>query len=135
MIESKKSSLAGRHPRITRENKTIEAMIRMQCRTLHHAPDGLCPDCRELLAYAGERLARCPYQDRKTTCARCLIHCYRPEMRDKIRTVMRFSGPRMIYHYPLLAIYHLIEGMRKEPGRPVRGAGQKRGEVKNRQHV
>ena len=30
-------------------------------------------------------------------------------MREKIRAVMRFSGPRMIFHHPLMAICHVIE--------------------------
>ena len=30
-------------------------------------------------------------------------------MREKIRTVMRYSGPRMITVHPVLAIRHLIE--------------------------
>lgn len=30
-------------------------------------------------------------------------------MREKIREVMRFSGPRMIFHHPVAAIRHVIE--------------------------
>lgn len=29
--------------------------------------------------------------------------------REKIRAVMRFSGPRMIFHHPVAAIRHVIE--------------------------
>lgn len=119
MIEGKESAIASRHPRLTRENKTIAAMIRMQCRARHHTPDGLCPDCHELLAYSGERLSRCPYREEKPQCVRCPIHCYKPAMRERIRAVMRYAGPRMTYRHPLLAFYHLIVGMRKEPRRPV----------------
>jgi hypothetical protein len=111
--------MRDRHPRLTREDKTIEAMIRMHCRSLRHAPDGLCPDCHELLAYARDRLSRCPYQEGKTTCAGCLIHCYKPAMRERIRAAMRYAGPRMMYCHPILGLYHLIDGIRKEPGKPV----------------
>jgi hypothetical protein len=117
MIESTKSSIAGRHPRLTREGKTVETMIRMHCRDRHHAPQGICPDCLELLTYARERLSRCPYREGKTQCARCPIHCYKPVMRERIRMVMRHAGPRMIYCHPLLAFYHLIDGLRKEPSK------------------
>jgi hypothetical protein len=135
--------VTGRHPRLARENKTIEAMIRMHCGSLHRTREGLCPDCNELLSYARERLLQCPYHEGKTPCARCPIHCYKPAMRDKIRAVMRYAGPRMIYRHPLLAFYHLwpkghlrIDGMRKEPGKPTRGAGEEeRGRAKNRQHA
>ena len=35
----------------------------------------------------------------KTFCSNCKVHCYKPEMRKKIRAVMRFSGPRMIFYF------------------------------------
>jgi len=31
------------------------------------------------------------------------------DKREKIRAVMRFSGPRMIFHHPVAAIRHVIE--------------------------
>jgi hypothetical protein len=37
-------------------------------------------------------------------------------MREKIREVMQYAGPRMIWHHPLLAIGHMIDGRKKEPG-------------------
>ena len=30
-------------------------------------------------------------------------------MREKIRTVMRFSGPRITLYHPVIAVRHLIE--------------------------
>ena len=36
-------------------------------------------------------------------------------MREKIRMVMRYSGPRMIYKHPIAAIWHMIDRRRKEP--------------------
>ena len=30
------------------------------------------------------------------------------EMREQIRQVMRFSGPRMLLYHPVLAVWHLI---------------------------
>jgi len=40
------------------------------------------------------------------------VHCYKAEMRDKIQTVMRYAGPRMMKHHPILAIFHLIDGLK-----------------------
>ena len=111
--------MSGKHPRIARENKTIEAMIRMQCRSQHQAKDGLCQDCYDLLHYAKERLSHCPYQEGKTQCARCPMRCYKPAMRERIRSVMRYAGPRMMYRHPMLVFHHLIDGMRKEPSKHV----------------
>jgi hypothetical protein len=107
--------MPSRSSRIAREKKTVKAMIRIYCRRHHGTHDGLCNECSKLVAYAHERLDRCPFQEGKTTCAKCPIHCYRPAMRQQIRTVMRFAGPRMLWRHPVLALYHLIDGRRDEP--------------------
>jgi hypothetical protein len=99
--------------RIARERRTVEVMISFYCRR-HHAQRE-CPDCRQLLDYALQRLEKCPFQERKTTCAKCPVHCYKPELRAKIREVMRYSGPRMLYHHPILTILHLVDQRRKQP--------------------
>ncbi len=41
-------------------------------------------------------------------------------MREKIREVMRYAGPRMSYRYPLLAFFHFVDGMKKYTGRQSR---------------
>ena len=38
---------------------------------------------------ADARLDRCPFRDEKPTCSNCLVHCYKPDMRERIREVMR----------------------------------------------
>jgi hypothetical protein len=103
------------HPRIIRENKTVRAMIRIYCRGVHGTVTGLCSECEEIMAYAEKRLNNCPYGEGKTTCAKCPIHCYNPEMRDKILAIMRYSGPKMIYKHPIMTFLHFIDGLRKEP--------------------
>ena len=68
----------------------------------------MCPECQDLLNYARLRSKKCPFMKEKTFCANCKVHCYKPEMREKIRQVMRFSGPRMLLYHPVLAIWHLV---------------------------
>ncbi len=102
------------NPRMIRENRTIAVMIEMYCRR-HHGGKPLCPECRGLLVYAQKKLEKCPYQEGKTTCAKCPVHCYTPERRAKVRAVMRYSGPRMAYRHPALAARHLVDGLRKSP--------------------
>ena len=106
--------------RMLREEKTIEAMIRIFCHGRHETRNTLCHDCNDLLDYARRRLDKCPFQAGKTSCGNCRVHCYKPDRREKIRDVMRYSGPRMLYRHPLLAFYHMIDGMRKEPVRKSR---------------
>ncbi|MBI4595158.1 MAG: nitrous oxide-stimulated promoter family protein, partial [Candidatus Tectomicrobia bacterium] len=88
--------------RMKREKKTIQTMIRLYCRVHHHADKELCPECQELLDYSVIRINRCHFKEEKPTCANCPIHCYKLAMREKIRTVMRYSGPRMTYRHPIL---------------------------------
>jgi len=107
--------LHEKNPRIKREDKTVEAMIRLYCKEYHRTKKRLCLECDELLGYARERLDKCPFQEGKTTCAKCPVHCYKPDMREKVREVMRYAGPSMMYRHPILAIYHLFDQMRKEP--------------------
>ena len=103
-----------KHSRIARESNTVAAMIEMYCRNQHGSKE-LCPDCSALTEYARRCLERCQFQEGKTTCVKCPVHCFKPVMRERIREVMRYSGPRMIYRHPVAAIFHLIDNRRKEP--------------------
>ena len=95
--------------RIGREQRTVSLMIGLYCRKHHGSRKGeLCAECATLREYAAERLRRCPHGEKKPTCRKCPIHCYRPDMKERIRKVMRYSGPRMILHYPVAALRHLF---------------------------
>lgn len=100
--------MRNNHPRMQREWKTIQHMIHIYCRAQHPGHNGLCPECSMLREYVHARLDHCPFQEEKSTCAHCTVHCYKPDMRERIRTVMRFSGPRMLLHHPYLALMHLL---------------------------
>jgi hypothetical protein len=99
-------------PRIAREIRTVRAMIRIFCRGRHRAAEIPCVACNELLNYATCRLDRCPFGAEKTTCVDCPIHCYKPAMRERIREVMRYAGPRMLLRHPVLAIRHMLDERR-----------------------
>lgn len=105
--------------RVARERTTLTAMLRIFCRGQHGPRQGLCPDCEQLHAYAMCRLDRCPFGADKPTCAACPIHCYKADRREQIRQVMRYAGPRMLWHHPLLALWHLLDRRRRavEPPR------------------
>lgn len=105
---------------MNRELATIEAMIVLYCGAHHQPRARLCPGCRELLEYAEKRLGRCLFQDDKPTCGKCPVHCYAPAMRQKVVEVMRYSGPRMLLHHPLMALRHLLDGQREIPPGPHR---------------
>ena len=101
------NSITMARRRIEEEKALVEQMIRLYCQKSEgHAE--LCPNCQKLLEYAHSRLDRCRYGNDKPTCKKCPIHCYRPEMKERIRIVMRWSGPRMMLYHPLTAIRHLL---------------------------
>jgi hypothetical protein len=114
------STMPEKHRRMLREEKAVEAMIRIYCRGMHETRNTLCGDCGDLLDYARRRLDMCLFQEGKTSCGSCTVHCYKPAMRERIRDVMRYSGPRMLYRHPMLAFYHAIDGIRKKPVRTSR---------------
>ena len=98
-----------------REKRVVSEMIALYCRWNHHPKrKGMCPECTELRNYAWERSDQCPFMETKTFCSNCKIHCYKPVMREKIRRVMRWSGPRMIFTHPILAVRHVIESKKEK---------------------
>lgn len=108
------------HPRMQRELKTVKAMVVIYCRGVHDSKDSLCPDCQELMTYATKRLEKCPYQESKSTCVNCPTHCYQAAMKERMRMVMRYAGPRMITRHPYLAVRHLLDGRKEAPPLPIR---------------
>ena len=104
-----------------REKKMVSEMILLYCRKQHKSlrkasglgKTELCQECAELENYARMRSDRCPFMETKTFCSNCKVHCYKPEMRERIRKIMRFSGPRMLFVHPVAAIRHVIESSRE----------------------
>ncbi|MCC8147129.1 MAG: nitrous oxide-stimulated promoter family protein [Bacteroidales bacterium] len=92
-----------------KEKKTVSRMIRIYCRKKHKRKYDLCPECKELQEYAHKRLEHCPFKENKPNCKNCTIHCYKTIYKDKIKQVMRFSGPRILFYHPLETIRHFIK--------------------------
>ncbi|MHA1963987.1 MAG: nitrous oxide-stimulated promoter family protein [Candidatus Thorarchaeota archaeon] len=104
--ESKHSDIGSK---IRKEKETVEKMIRLYCEKKHNPSDGIpCSECQSLIEYSHQRLEQCQYQEDKPTCRKCPVHCYRPTMREEVRRVMRFSGPRLALRAPIDWIRHQI---------------------------
>ncbi len=97
-----------------KEKKIVSQMIILYCKKKHKVKNGLCQECKELEEYARLRSDKCPFMETKTFCSNCKVHCYKPIMREKIREIMRFSGPRMIFYHPILAVSHVIESKKEK---------------------
>lgn len=96
--------------RIEREKRVIKLMVELYCHKKHqHKSKGLCEECRELLDYAHKRLSFCKFGDEKTTCQKCPIHCYKKDMKQKVKEVMRFSGPRVLIYSPIEFFRHMFD--------------------------
>lgn len=101
-----------------KEKEAVKLMIWIYCHKKHKDEekneDGLCRSCMELQQYAAQRTDRCPFMETKTFCSNCKVHCYKPQMREKIREVMRFSGPRMLLHDPVMAVGHACSVLKEK---------------------
>lgn len=98
--------------RIEREKRTVGIMVKMYCNHNHDKIGSICSDCNELIEFASKRINLCVFQEDKPVCSECQVHCYRRDKREKIKTVMRFAGPRMIFCHPIIGIRHLIDKRR-----------------------
>ena len=105
-----------------RETRTVSQMIALHCRGNHEEADRseqascgemVCPACKALDDYACLRTMRCRRMADKVDCENCANHCYTPEMRERIREVMRYAGPRMLLAHPVSALRHLAGKLRR----------------------
>lgn len=96
------------------EKALVSQMIALYCRKKHGGKKGLCAECEKLADYARSRSDHRPFMETKTFFSNCKVHCYQPVMREKIKEVMRFSGPRMIFTHPVAAIHHVTETKREK---------------------
>lgn len=92
----------------------MRRMVEIYCAGNHGEALGApCPECLEFLEYARRRLEKCPYGEGKPVCAKCPIHCYKRTQREQARAIMRYSGPRMLWRHPWLAIMHVVDKLRR----------------------
>ena len=95
------------------EERTLARMVQIYCR--HHHGPRTCQSCSALLEYGKERLDGCPFGEKKPVCSRCNVHCYKPAMRNEIKKVMRYSGPRMLFLSPLLTLRYMVRKWTVKP--------------------
>ncbi|MBN2396078.1 MAG: nitrous oxide-stimulated promoter family protein [Candidatus Atribacteria bacterium] len=90
------------------EKKTVKAMIMIYCSAHHEQKNGLCMDCQRLFEYAESRIDNCKYKSQNLVCSECKVHCFHPEKREEIKEIMRYSGKKMLWKHPVLAVRYLI---------------------------
>lgn len=86
---------------VEREKELLMIMISIYEKGHHQ-------DLSELKEYALKRIECCPRKEEKSFCSSCPVHCYQKKFRSQIKEVMKYSGKRMIFKYPVITIKHLI---------------------------
>lgn len=104
MSKHKKSK---KNTRIAREKEVVSKMIALYCRHKLGMKE-MNEEYRALEEYAHKRLSCCKFGEKKPACKKCPIHCYKPSMREEIRKIMRWAGPRMLFYDPIAALRHLL---------------------------
>lgn len=92
-----------------KEKKLIPVMIKKYCHGNHETKKEICPSCKKLTEYALYRLDKCPFKVNKKFCSFCKIHCYKENMREEIKRVMKYSGTRMLLTHPIFAMKHVFQ--------------------------
>ncbi|WP_300377834.1 nitrous oxide-stimulated promoter family protein [Brachyspira sp.] len=103
--------------KIDYEKKMVFYMIELYCkyehseyhknRTKTFGNKSICKECEDIYNYACERTSKCRFISTKTFCSACSSHCYKKDMKEKIKKIMTFSGKRMLFHKPILALKHV----------------------------
>ena len=88
-------------------------MIQIHCRAHHDTRSELCPACTRIYAYAARKMEGCPLLNDRIFCSSCLVHCYAPHEREQIRTIMVYSGKRMLLYHPFVTVSHLAGRFRR----------------------
>ncbi len=90
-----------------KDKQTIKYMVELYCKHKLKMNE-ISDEYNQLIEYAFARLEHCKYGENKPACKNCPTHCYKQEMRSKMRIVMKWAGPRMLLYSPLAAIRHLL---------------------------
>lgn len=96
--------------RLKKEKKVFEKMVLIYCKKKHQ-DNYPCIDCREIIKYGHDKINKCIHGEEKPFCSKCNVHCYEKNMQKKVKDIMRFSGPRIIFYHPIVSLKHLLSSL------------------------
>lgn len=101
--------------RIQRDLRTLQAMGSIYCGA-HHAgvskdAAGLCEECAATIKFTHDRASACPY-DHRGNCKDCAIKCNRGDQKERIKAIMRYAAPRMLFKHPLMTLEYVVKKLR-----------------------
>lgn len=96
--------------RRTKKDDIAKSMIHIYCRGNHKnsGTNQLCDECNQLLEYSSFRSSKCPHIERTLYCSNCPTPCYKPDMKEQMRVVMKYAGPRFLFKHPIQFTKHVI---------------------------
>lgn len=100
------------------EKKTVGFMVEIYCKEYHKTRNELCIECTEFKKNVFFHLEKCPIQEKKSACGRCLL-CYPADYKERLFEVMGSAGPKMFLYHPILSLRHLWDA-RIEPDSAVK---------------
>lgn len=97
--------------KINYEKHIVALMIEIYCNNKHKTKrNELCDACGELISFTHDKLEKCPFAENKGACSNCKVHCYKKtHQREKIRKIMKYSGPRMLLYHPKHFFIHYFK--------------------------
>jgi hypothetical protein len=96
--------------RLNTEKKVFRDMVVLYCKK-NHTVNSPCEECKKIIDYGFKKIEICPYGESKPFCSKCSIHCYEKNMQKKVKEIMRYSGPRIIFYHPIASLKHLISSI------------------------
>lgn len=96
--------------RLEKEKVIFEKMILIYCKN-NHKENHPCSQCIDIINYGKNKINNCPFDNSKPFCSKCSIHCYEKNVQKKVKEIMRYSGPRIIFYHPITSLKHLISSI------------------------
>ena len=97
--------------KITREKEIVALMIDLYYKGSQNSLSK--EEYLDLKDYCLKKLDSCVFGEDKSFCSSCNIHCYDKDYREKIRSVMRYSAPRMLFYHPIIMLRHMKTSLNK----------------------
>ena len=97
--------------KIDKDRRVLEAMGSIYCQGNHADAQkdegGMCPECRATIENTLSRAASCPYGHQD-----CKTHCQRGDAQIRIKAIMRYAAPKMMFRHPIMAFEYLRKKLR-----------------------
>lgn len=96
-----------------KERRLLSCMVAYYCRKNHGNRVRLCPECADVDRFIRQR-CHCPRQEATRLCRSCPAQCGRPELKEKLRRMVRYACPRMLFRHPVTVSRYVAAARREK---------------------